>query len=125
MCECLPGRFVANTIMVTFLSFNSSAIIWQKPITLISLKQQIIPHICHGRHGRRPCKFFWDGVNFYRFNAKNWQFTVYFAVITQKLAIFCVFCRNLRVFSVKILFSKNFACVKKMTNMRYAQIGKV
>ena len=18
-----------------------------------------IPHICHGRHGRRPCKFFW------------------------------------------------------------------
>ena len=46
------------------------------------------------------CKFFLAGVNFYRFNAKNWQFTVYFAVITQKLAIFCVFCRNLRVFSV-------------------------
>ena len=43
---------------------------------------------------------FFGGVNFYRFNAKNWQFTVYFAVITQKLAIFCVFCRNLRVFSV-------------------------
>ena len=35
-----------------------------------------IPHICHGRHGRRPCKFFLPGVNFYRFNAKNWQFTV-------------------------------------------------
>ena len=32
-----------------------------------------IPHICHGR----PCKFFLPGVNFYRFNAKNWQFTVY------------------------------------------------
>ena len=31
-----------------------------------------------------PCKFFLAGVNFYRFNAKNWQFTVYFAVITQK-----------------------------------------
>ena len=30
------------------------------------------------------CKFFLAGVNFYRFNAKNWQFTVYFAVITQK-----------------------------------------
>ena len=28
------------------------------------------------------------GVNFYRFNAKNWQFTVYFAVITQKIGIF-------------------------------------
>ena len=24
------------------------------------------------------------GVNIYRFNAKNWQFTVYFAIITQK-----------------------------------------
>ena len=35
-----------------------------------------IPHICHGRHRRRPCKFFLADVNFYRFNAKNWQFTV-------------------------------------------------
>ena len=35
-----------------------------------------IPDICHGRHGRRPCKFFLAGVDFYRFNAKNWQFTV-------------------------------------------------
>ena len=32
-----------------------------------------IPHICHGR---RPCKFFLAGVNFFRFNAKNWHFTV-------------------------------------------------
>ena len=24
----------------------------------------------------RPCKFSLAGVNFYRFNAKNWQFTV-------------------------------------------------
>ena len=24
--------------------------------------------------GRRPCKFFLAGVNFYRFNAKNWHF---------------------------------------------------
>ena len=40
-----------------------------------------IPHICHGRHRRRPCKFFLPGVNFYRFIAKNWQFTVYFVVI--------------------------------------------
>ena len=23
-----------------------------------------IPDICHGRHGRRPCKFFLPGVNF-------------------------------------------------------------
>ena len=34
------------------------------------------------------CKFFLAGVNFYRFNAKNWQFSVYFAVITQKIGNF-------------------------------------
>ena len=34
------------------------------------------------------CKFFLAGVNFYRFNAKNWQFTVYFAVTTQKIGNF-------------------------------------
>ena len=34
------------------------------------------------------CNFFLAGVNFYRFNAKNWQFTVYFAVITQKIGNF-------------------------------------
>ena len=39
-------------------------------------QDRTIPHICHGRHRRRPCKFFLAGVNFYRFNAKNWQFTV-------------------------------------------------
>ena len=26
--------------------------------------------------GRCPCKFFLAGVNFYRFNAKNWRFSV-------------------------------------------------
>ena len=59
-----------------------------------------IPDICHESHENSRVNFFWAGVNFYRFNAKNWQLTVYFAVITQKLAIFCVFCRNLRFFSV-------------------------
>ena len=33
-------------------------------------KIKFIPHICHGQ---RPCKFFLAGVNFYRFNAKNWH----------------------------------------------------
>ena len=33
------------------------------------------------------CKFFLAGVNLYRFNA-NWQFTVYFNVITQKIGNF-------------------------------------
>ena len=40
-----------------------------------------IPHICHERHRRRLCKFILAGVNIYRFNAKNWQFTVLFVII--------------------------------------------
>ena len=37
------------------------------------------------------CKFFLAGVNFFRFNAKIWHFTVYFAVITQKIGnLLCI-----------------------------------
>ena len=46
------------------------------------------------------CQFFLAGVNFFRFNAKIWQFTVYFAVITQKIDNLLCICRNLRIFSV-------------------------
>ena len=50
-----------------------------------------IPDICHGRHGHVRVNFFLAGVNFYRFNAKNWQFTVYFVVITQKIGnLLCI-----------------------------------
>ena len=35
-----------------------------------------IPYICHGSHGYTRVNFFLAGVKFYRFNAKNWQFTV-------------------------------------------------
>ena len=45
----------------------------------------LIPDICHGRHGRRPCKFFLAGVNFYRFNAKNWHFR---QILREKVAFF-------------------------------------
>jgi len=44
-----------------------------------------IPHICHGRHGRHPCKFFLAGVNFYRFNAKNLHFR---QILREKVAFF-------------------------------------
>ena len=47
--------------------------IWQQFVSQLII---VIPHICHGRHRRRPCKFFLAGVIFFRFNAKNWQFTV-------------------------------------------------
>ena len=37
------------------------------------------------------CKFFLAGVIFFRFNRKIWQFTVYFAVITQKIGnLLCI-----------------------------------
>ena len=39
-----------------------------------SRKPQCIPDICHKHHERRSCTFFLAGVNFYRFNAKNWHF---------------------------------------------------
>ena len=43
-----------------------------------------------------PCKFFLDGVNFYRFNAKNWHFRqilreksgVFFTDLTRKIGVF-------------------------------------
>merc|ERR1712004_286392 len=56
-------------------------------------------------HGRRPCKFFLAGVNFYRFNAKIGN-------LLCKLAIYCV------NFGVNFIFQKFCPC-KKMTNMRY------
>ena len=48
-------------------------------------EQVYIPHICHERHGRRPCKFYLAGVNFYRFNAKNWHFR---QIFTRKSGVF-------------------------------------
>ena len=48
----------------------------KKPINLHPFQVSLITHICHGRHGRRPCKKFLAGVNLFRFNVKNWQFTV-------------------------------------------------
>ena len=32
--------------------------------TIITEMNRTIPDICHGRHGRRPCKFFLAGVKF-------------------------------------------------------------
>ena len=55
--------------------------------------RQILNHTSYlsWAHERGSCKFFVAGVNFYRFNAKNWQFTVYFAVITQKIGnLLCI-----------------------------------
>ena len=57
-----------------------------------------IPHICHGRLGRRPCKFFLAGVNFYRFNAKNWHFR---QILRKKEAFFTDLTRKIGIFQCK------------------------
>ena len=73
--QSLVSQFWSNFQMICswftwlFQVFNFLQLIWM-------IKQKNIPHICHGRHGRRPCKNFLAGVNFYKFNAKNGQFTV-------------------------------------------------
>ena len=55
------------------------------------LGQNCIPHICHEPTSEARVNYFLAGVNFYRFNAKNWHFTVYFAVITQKIGnLLCI-----------------------------------
>ena len=49
-------------------------------MTLILIQCNVghtIPHICHRHHRRCLCKKKLPGVIFHRFNAKNWQFTVY------------------------------------------------
>ena len=59
------------------------------------------------------CKKKLPGVNFYRFNAKNWQFTVYFAVITQKIGnLLCILSYFTRFLGVNFIL-QNFVCVKK------------
>ena len=89
---------------------------------------QVGYHCYHSLHtsylSRTPqiysCKFFLAGVNFFRFNAKIWQFTVYFAVITQKIGNFlCILLLFTRFFGVNFILQKFCSC-KKMTNMRYA-----
>ena len=76
-----------------------------------------IPDICQGRHGRRPCKFFLAGVNFYRFNAKNWHF---WQILRKKVAFFTDLTRKIGVFGCKFYSHKNCVSVKKMTIIRYA-----
>ena len=45
-------------------------------LLILCVPDATIPHICHRHHRRCLCKKELPGVNFYRFNAKNWQFTV-------------------------------------------------
>merc|ERR1712004_191150 len=65
-----------------------------------------IPHICH-----KPYEYI--RVIFFRFNAKIWQFTVYFAVITQKIGnLLCILSLFTRFFGVNFILQKFCSCKK-------------
>ena len=65
-----------------------------------------------------PCKFFLAGVNFYRFNAKNWHFG---QILREKVAFFFTdFTGKIGVFRLNFILQKICPC-KKMTNIRYAE----
>ena len=50
-----------------------------------------------------PCKFFLAGVNFYRFNAKNWHF---WQILHQKVAFFTDLTQKIGVFRCKFYSPK-------------------
>ena len=50
-----------------------------------------------------PCKFFLAGVNFYRFNAKNWHFR---QILRKKVAFFTDLTRKIGVFRCKFYYPK-------------------
>ena len=62
-----------------------------------------IPDICHEHHERCSCKFFLAGVNFYRFNAKNWHFR---HILREKVAFFTDLTRKYGVFRCKFYSPK-------------------
>ena len=89
---CRPGRKLTGpgTDPGTMQTTSNSALIYCFcPNYLFILLYFFIPDICHGRHRRRPCKFFLAGVIFFRCNAKNWRklafFGANFSVNWQKL----------------------------------------
>ena len=112
-CSCLRGTFKEDTLEATLLlqvgckksksgkeENNRSFAIMEMQLGRIV---DIIPDICHGRHGRRPCKFFLAGVNFYRFNAKNWHFR---QILREKVAFFTDLTRKIGVFRCKFYSPK-------------------
>ena len=72
----------------------------KKVHTYLNVNWSPIPDICHGR---RPCKYFLAGVNFYRFNAKNWHFR---QILREKVAFFTDLTRKIGVFRCKFYSPK-------------------
>ena len=56
-----------------------------------------------------PCKFFLAGVNFYRFNAKNWHFDRFYV---KKWLFFTDLTRKICVFGVNFILQRFCSCKK-------------
>ena len=65
----------------------------------------IIPDICHGRHGHTRVNFFLAGVNLYIFNAKNWHFR---QILREKVAFFT----DLNLFGLDHFLPLAFPCCR-------------
>ena len=60
---------------------NSNCKLTNSDCNLTNSDCKFIPHICHERHEHARVNFFGRCKFFFRFNAKIWQFAVYFAAI--------------------------------------------
>ena len=113
--DCLLQILFLSLLIIVILQTHIQLVkksIYSEQIIQLFAKSTI-PHICHGRHGRQPCKFFLAGVNFYRFNAKNWRklafFGANFGVNGQKLAKNW---QKLAFFGVNFILQKFCLCKK-------------
>ena len=68
--SALWTHFISITIQEREKCYDSALSKISSDFERCAGKVVAIPHICHGRHGRRPCKFFLAGVNFYRLTRK-------------------------------------------------------
>ena len=112
-CQSSPGPkdFFISSILFSFYPY--SALMFHA--LLLKSKTQIQESICkkiiHAMHTSYlsreprvyPCKFFLAGVNFYRFNAKNWHFR---QILREKVAFFTDLTRKIGVFRCKFYSPK-------------------
>ena len=75
---CSTRKRVACRVPLGIVPKIQESLLWHRPGKRARTQELSagIPFICHRHHRRCLCKKELPGVNFYRFNAKNWQFTV-------------------------------------------------
>ena len=98
--KCYSPKELENghTVFLTSVALDHNTENWrEKNVTVATHTSNLsrIPRIY-------PCKFSLAGVNFYRFNAKNW----YFRQITRKSGVFTDLTRKIGVFRCKFYSRK-------------------